>query len=36
MLRERYEPNGEFWALIEKLTIEMEPELAAIEVAGRR
>ena len=31
MLRERYEPDGEFWALIKKLTIEMEPELAALD-----
>jgi len=31
MLRERYELDAEFWALIEKLTIEMEPELAAID-----
>ena len=31
MLRERYEANGEFWTLIEKLAIEMEPELAAID-----
>lgn len=31
MLRERYEADAEFWALIEKLTIEMEPELAAID-----
>lgn len=31
MLRERYEPDGEFWALIEKLMIKMEPELAAID-----
>ena len=31
MLRERYEPDAEFWALIEKLAIEMEPELAAID-----
>lgn len=31
MLRERYESDAEYWALIEKLTIEMEPELAAID-----
>lgn len=31
MLRDRYESDAEFWALIEKLTIEMEPELAAID-----
>jgi transposase, IS5 family len=31
MLRERYEPNAEFWALIERLAIEMEPELAVID-----
>jgi IS5 family transposase len=31
MLRERYESDAEFWALIGKLTIEMEPELAAID-----
>lgn len=31
MLRERYESDAEFWGLIEKLTIEMEPELAAID-----
>lgn len=31
MLRERYEPDGEFWALIEKLMIKMEPELAVID-----
>ena len=31
MLRERYESDGEFWTLIEKLTIEMEPELSAID-----
>src|SRR5437764_4834609 len=30
MLRDNYEPNAEFWALIEKLAIEMEPELAGI------
>jgi len=31
MLRDRYEPDAEFWTLIEKLAIEMEPELAAID-----
>ncbi|MCB0062461.1 MAG: ISNCY family transposase [Caldilineaceae bacterium] len=31
MLRDRYESDAEFWALIEKLTIEMEAELAAID-----
>lgn len=31
MLRERYESDAEFWALTEKLAIEMEPELAAID-----
>jgi len=31
MLRERYEPDGEFWELVEKLAVEMEPELAAID-----
>ena len=31
MLRERYESDAKFWALIEQLTIEMEPELAAID-----
>lgn len=31
MLRDRYELDVEFWALIKKLTIEMEPELAAID-----
>lgn len=31
MLRERYEPDAEFWALIKKLAIEMEPELAVID-----
>lgn len=31
MLRDRYESDAEFWGLIEKLTIEMEPELAAID-----
>ena len=31
MLRERYEADADFWAIIEKLAIEMEPELAAID-----
>lgn len=31
MLRDRYESDSKFWELIEKLTIEMEPELAAID-----
>jgi transposase, IS5 family len=31
MLRERYEPDASFWVLIEKLAIEMEPELAQID-----
>jgi len=31
MLRNNYEPDADFWALIEKLTIEMEPELAVID-----
>lgn len=31
MLRERYESDGEFGALIEQLAIAMEPELAAID-----
>jgi hypothetical protein len=31
MLRERYEPDAEFWALIKKLAIEMEPELVVID-----
>ena len=31
MLRDRYESDADFWAAIEKLAIEMEPELAAID-----
>lgn len=31
MLRERYEPDASFWAVIAKLTVEMEPELAQID-----
>jgi IS5 family transposase len=31
MWRERYEPDASFWAVIEKLAIEMEPELAQID-----
>jgi hypothetical protein len=31
MLRDRHEPDPHFWAIIEHLTIEMEPELAQIE-----
>lgn len=31
MLRERYEVDAEFWVMIEKLAIEMEPELATID-----
>jgi transposase, IS5 family len=31
MLRDRYESDADFWAMIEKLAIEMEPELAAID-----
>jgi IS5 family transposase len=31
MLRDRYEPDPGFWAIIEQLAIEMEPELAQID-----
>ena len=31
MLRDRYEPDPHFWAIIEQLAIEMEPELAQID-----
>ncbi len=31
MLRDRYEPDSQFWAVIEKLAIEMEPELSQID-----
>lgn len=31
MLRDRYEPDPRFWAIIEQLAIEMEPELAQID-----
>ena len=31
MLRDRYEPDPYFWAIIEQLAIEMEPELAQID-----
>jgi IS5 family transposase len=31
MLRDRYEPDPRFWAIVEQLAIEMEPELAQID-----
>jgi hypothetical protein len=31
MLRDRYEPDPRFWAIIEYLAIDMEPELAQID-----
>lgn len=31
MLRDRYEPDRRFWAIVEQLAIEMEPELAQID-----
>jgi IS5 family transposase len=31
MLRDRYKSDADFWAVIEKLAIEMEPELVAID-----
>jgi IS5 family transposase len=31
MLRDKYEPDANFWELIQNLAIEMEPELAAID-----
>ena len=31
MLRDRYENDPSFWAIIEQLAVEMEPELAQID-----
>lgn len=31
MLLDRYDPDPRFWAIIEHLAIEMEPELAQID-----
>ena len=31
MLRERYDDDPYFWAIIEQLALEMEPELAQID-----
>jgi IS5 family transposase len=31
MLRDRYEPDPRFWAIVEQLAIEMDPELAQID-----